>query len=79
MKIRSYKMLYYGRIDISQGIDPTKGNNIKYCMVCCYWFFNHGFKNEDSIFNGCHDLVKVKVLIIVVLLLTLANLRQFIH
>ena len=25
-------------------------------MACCYWFFNHGFKVQDSVCNGCHDL-----------------------
>ena len=25
-------------------------------MVCYYWFFNHGFKFQDSVCNGCHDL-----------------------
>ena len=26
-------------------------------MICHYWIFNHGFKFEDSICNGCHDLM----------------------
>ena len=25
-------------------------------MICHYWFFNHGFKFQDSVCNGCHDL-----------------------
>ena len=25
-------------------------------MICHYWFFNHGFKFQDSACNGCHDL-----------------------
>ena len=25
-------------------------------MICHYWFFNHGFKFEYSVCNGCHDL-----------------------
>ena len=32
-------MLYYNRIDLSEGIKVTKGNNSKKCMVCHYWFF----------------------------------------
>ena len=37
-------MLYYYRIDISEGVDPTKNKKSKGCMICHYWFFNHGFK-----------------------------------
>ena len=37
-------MLYYDRIDISEGVDPTKSKKSKGCMICHYWFFNHGFK-----------------------------------
>ena len=49
-------MLYYDRIDISEGIDPTKSSDSKDFMFCHYWFFNHGLKFQDSICNGCHDL-----------------------
>ena len=31
-----------------------KSNNSKKCMICHYWFSNHGF--EDFVCNGCHDL-----------------------
>ena len=54
-------MLYYDRIDISEGIDPTKCNNSKECMICHYCFFNHGFKFEDAVCNGCHDLTTLSV------------------
>ena len=27
-------ILYYDRIDISEGIDPTKSNKSRECMVC---------------------------------------------
>ena len=37
-------MLYYERIDISEGIVLAKSINSKECMNCHYWFFNHGFK-----------------------------------
>ena len=37
-------MLYYDRIGLNEGIDPTKSNKSKECMICHYWFFNHGFK-----------------------------------
>ena len=84
-------MLYYGRIDKSEGIDSTKSNNCKKCMICHYWFFNRGFNFPDHVSNGFHDLsmlclnlkdiaiVTVKMLIIVVLFITLANLKQLIY
>ena len=49
-------MMYYDRVDISEEIDPTKSNRNKECMICHYWFFNHGFKFQDSECNGYHDL-----------------------
>ena len=32
-------MLYYDRIDTSEGIDLAKRNNSKECMICHYGFF----------------------------------------
>ena len=49
-------MLYYNRIDIHEGIDVAKSNNSKECISCHCLFFNHGFKFQDSVSNGCHDL-----------------------
>ena len=49
-------MLYYDRIDISEGIDPAKCNSSKECMICNDLFYNHGFKFQDSVGSGCHDL-----------------------
>ena len=45
----------YNRIDIGEKTDPTKSNRSKECMICHYWFFNHGFKFQESVCNGCHD------------------------
>ena len=83
-------MLYYNRIDISQGIDLVKSNNSKECMIC-HCFLNHGFEFQDSVCNGCHDLTMLsvnkatlllslsKMLIIVALFITLANLKKLIY
>ena len=49
-------MLYYDRIDISEGVDPIKTNEISECMICHYWFFNDGFGFQDCVCNDCHDL-----------------------
>ena len=39
-------MLFYDRIDVSEGTDLTKSNNSKECMICHYWFLimNLNFK-----------------------------------
>ena len=55
-------MLYYSRIDISQGINLAKRNNSKECMICHYGFFNHGFDFQDSLCNGFHDLTILNVI-----------------
>ena len=31
-------MLHYDRIDLGEGIDAAKSNNIKECIICHYWF-----------------------------------------
>ena len=40
-------MLYYDKTEINKGIDLAKSNNNKECMICHYWFFNHGFQFQD--------------------------------
>ena len=38
-------MLYYDRIDVSQGIDINKTDASKECDICHYWYFlSEGFK-----------------------------------
>ena len=49
-------MLHYDRIYISEGVDPTKNNKRRECIICHYCFFNHGFEFQYSVWNGCHDL-----------------------
>ena len=49
-------VFYYGRINLSKGIDVAKSNSNKLCKVCCYWYFRLGFKFQYYICNGCHDL-----------------------
>ena len=74
-------MLYYDRIDISEGIDLVKSGNSKECIVCHYWFFNHGFKFQDSVCNGCHDLTMLCLNISNIAFITVENIdyRCIIH
>ena len=51
-------MLQYEKIDISEGIDVNKTSASKKCELCHYWYFKDvGFKSEEHICNGCHDLL----------------------
>ena len=42
-------MLYYDRVDLSEGIDLTKIDNGKQCMVCRYSYFFRVFKFQNSV------------------------------
>ena len=51
-------MIYYDRIDVSEGIDINKTSKSKECDVCHYWYFlNKGFKLQPNACNRCHDLL----------------------
>ena len=84
-------MMYYDRVDISEGIDSSIGKSSKECMICHYYLFNHRFKFQDSVYNVCHDLMifylhisdiaitSVKVLVSIVLFMILTNLKTLIY
>ena len=51
-------MLWYQKIDASEGIDVNKTSASKECELCHYWFFKDiGFKFEEHVCNRCHDLL----------------------
>ena len=66
-------LLYYGRIDISEGIGPTKSNKTKKCMICCYWFVNDGFEFQDFVCDRGHDLTILSVNISDITIITVKN------
>ena len=48
------KMLYFDRIDVSEGIDVNKGSASKGCDICHYWhLLNKGFKFQSYVCNRC--------------------------
>ena len=50
-------MLYFNRINLSEGIDVNKTSASKECDICHYWYFlNKGFKIQPNVCNRCHDL-----------------------
>ena len=66
-------MLHYDRIYISEGIDPTKSNKSRKCMICHYWFFSHGFKFQDHLCKGCHYLTMLRLNISDIAIITVKN------
>ena len=55
-------MLYYDRINVSEGSDVNKTNASKECDICHYWYFlNYSFKFQPDAFNRCHDLLMMSV------------------
>ena len=52
-------MLWYQKIDVSEGIDINKTSASKECEIFChYWLFKDiGFKFEEHVCNKCHDLL----------------------
>ena len=49
-------MLYFNRIDVSEGIDQNKTKASKGYDICHNWFFlNFSFKFQTNICNRCHD------------------------
>ena len=69
-------MLYYDRIDISDGIDVNKRSETKEYDICHYWYFlDKGFKFQPGICNECHDVLMIYVNLIVALLAELVKVR----
>ena len=45
-------MLYYDKIDVSEGIDINKTSESKECHICHYWYFlNYSFKFQPNVCN----------------------------
>ena len=42
-------------------------------MVCHYWFFNQGFKFQNFICNGCHDLTMLCLNLSDIVIITVKN------
>ena len=59
---RLYKMLYYDRTDVSEGIDVNKTSTSKEHDVCHYWYFlNYSFKFQPNVCNRCHYLLMMSM------------------
>ena len=55
-------MLYFHRIDASEGIDVNKTSASKACDICHYWYFlNYSFKSQPNVCNRCHNLLMMSM------------------
>ena len=55
-------MLYYDRIDVSEGTDVNKTSASKECDICHYWYFsNYSFKFQANVCNRCYDLLMMSI------------------
>ena len=55
-------MLYYDRIDVSEGINVNKTSKSKECHTCHYQnFLDESFKFEPDVYYGCHDFLMMSM------------------
>ena len=55
-------MVYFDRIDVSEGIDVNKTSASKECDICHYWYFlNYSFKFQLNVCNRCYDLLMMSI------------------
>ena len=67
-------MLYYDRVDVSEGIDVNKTSESKECNVCHYWYFlNKGFQLQPNFCNRCHDLLMMSMNLKYIAILTIKS------
>ena len=55
-------MLYFERIDVSEGINVTKTSASKECDICHYcYFLNYSFKFQPNVYNRYHNLLMMSM------------------
>ena len=75
-------MLYYDRIDVSEGIDVNKTSESKECDIYQYWYFlDKGFKFQRDVCNSWHNVLMISTnlsdiaIVISVILAELAKVK----
>ena len=55
-------MLYFDRIEDSEGTDNNKTSASKECDVCHYWYFlSDSFKFQPKVCNRSYDLLMISI------------------
>ena len=65
-------MLYFNRIDVSEGIYVNKTSASKECDISDYWYFlDHSFKFQQNVFNRCHHLQMMSMILINIVIINI--------
>ena len=60
--MNNIKMVYYDRIDNSEGFEVNKTRESKESDISHYWhFLNKGFKFQPNVCNWCYDLLMMSM------------------
>ena len=55
-------MLYYERIDVSEGIDVNKTSASKEGIIChCWYILDKGFEFQQDFWNEYHDVLMMSI------------------
>ena len=55
-------LLYFNRIDVSEGTDVSETSESKECDICYYWYFlNFSFMFKQNVCNRHHDLLMMSM------------------
>ena len=67
-------MIYYDRIDVSEGIDINKTSASKDCDICHYcYFLNKGVKFQPYVCNRYYDLLMISMNLSYIYILNIKN------
>ena len=56
-------MLYFDRIDVSEGTDVNKSIALHECVACHYRYFLEINFRFQKVCNGCHDVFSIMIYI----------------
>ena len=55
-------MLYFDRVNVSEGISVNKKSASKECDICHFWYFlNSSFTFQPNVCNRYHDLIMMSL------------------
>ena len=55
-------MLYFDRVDVSEGVDVNKTSASKECIICHYWYFlGNEFNFQLDVCNRCYDVLLMSI------------------
>ena len=77
IECESFAVISIDLLLVYDNINLVNNNNSKECMICHYGFFNHGFKFQDSVCNGCHVLTMLSVNISNIAIITIENVDYY--